>query len=58
MSCGNRRAESCPIRRYLVGWVAPEGTTHVVCGGYPGLYPTQLVPEHLVPIVQRRYALV
>ena len=58
MSCERRRPESCPARLCLVGWVAPEGTTHVVCGGYPGLYPTQLVPEHLVPIVQRRLELV
>ena len=58
MSCGRRRAESCPARLHLVGWAAPRGAAHVVYRGYPGLYPPQLVPEHLVSIVQRRLELV
>ena len=52
MSCGSRRAESCPARRRLVGWAAPGGVAHVVCRGYLGSYPPQLVPERLVPVVQ------
>ena len=58
MSCGRRRPESCPARLRLVGWAAPEGVAHVVYHGYPGSYPPQLVPEHLVLIVQRRLELV
>ena len=49
---------SCPARLHLVGWAAPEGVAHVVCRGYPGSYPPQLVPERLVPVVQRRLELV
>ena len=58
MSCRRRRAKSCPTRLRLVGWAAPEGAAHVVCRGYPGSYPPQLVPERLVPIVQHRLELV
>ena len=58
MPCGRRRAESYPARLRLVGWTAPEGATHVVCRGYLGTYPPQLVPEHLVPVVQHRLELV
>ena len=58
MSCRRRRAESCPVRLRLVGWAAPESEAHVVCRGYPGSYPPQLVPERLVPVVQRRLELV
>ena len=58
MSCGSHQAESCPARLHLVGWAAPGGTAHVVCRGYPGSYPPQLVLERLVPIVQRRHELV
>ena len=36
----------------------PWGAAHVVCRGYPGLYPPQLVLERLVPVVQRRLELV
>ena len=36
----------------------PKGTAHVVYRGYPGSYPLQLVPERLVPVVQRRLVLV
>ena len=41
-----------------MGWAAPKGVAHVVCRGYPRLYPPQLVPERLVPVVQRRLELV
>ena len=41
-----------------MGWAAPRGAAHVVCRGYLGLYPPQLVPERLVLVVQRRLALV
>ena len=41
-----------------MGWAAPKGAAHVVCYGYPGLYPPQLVPERLIPVVQRRLELV
>ena len=58
MSCGRRRPESCPARLRLVGWAAPEGAAHVVCRGYPGSYPPQLVLERLIPVVQRRLELV
>ena len=58
MSCGRHRAELCPARLRLVGWAAPEGIAHVVCCGYPGSYPLQLVTKHLVPIVRRRLELV
>ena len=43
MSCSARRAVSCTIGLHLVGWTAPSSTTHVVCRGYPGSYPPQLV---------------
>ena len=36
----------------------PRGVAHVVCRGYLGSYPPQLVPERLVPVVQRRLELV
>ena len=49
---------SCPARLHLVGWAAPGGVAHVVCRGYPGSYPPQLVPERLVPVVQRCLELV
>ena len=39
MSCGRRRAVSCPARLCLVGWATPEGTADMVCRGYPGSYP-------------------
>ena len=58
MSCGRLQAESCPARLLLVGWAALRGVAHVVCHGYPGSYPPQLVPEHLVPVVQRRLEIV
>ena len=58
VSCRMRRAASCPARLHLVGWAATRGAAHVVCHGYPGSYPPQLVPEHLVPVVQRRLELV
>ena len=58
MSCGRRRPESCLASLRLVGWAALEGVAHVVCRGYPGSYPPQLVPERLVPVVQRRLELV
>ena len=57
MPYGGRRAESCPARLLLVGWTAPGGVAHVACCGYPGSYPPQLVPERLVPVVQRRLEL-
>ena len=31
-----------------MGWAAPGDATHVVCHGYLGSYPPQLVPERLV----------
>ena len=49
---------SCPARLHLVGRASPGGVAHMVCRGYPGSYPPQLVPEHLVPVVQRRLELV
>ena len=58
MSCGRRRAESCLTRLLLVGWATPRGVAHVVCRGYLGSYTPQLVPERLVPIVQRRLELI
>ena len=47
-----------PARLRLVGWAAPGGAAHVVCRGYPGSYPPQLVSERLVPVVQRHLELV
>ena len=58
MSSERHRAESCSARLCLVGWAAPEGVAHVVCRGYPGSYTPQLVPERLVPVVQRHPELV
>ena len=58
MSCGTRRAVPCTVSFRLVGWTTPGGAAHVVCRGYPGLYPPQLVPEHLVSAVQRHLELV
>ena len=58
MSCGSRRAESCPARCRLVGWAAPRGTAHVVYHGYLLVYTPQLVSERLVSIVQHRLELV
>ena len=47
-----RRAAPCSARLRIVGWVTSEGAAHVVCHGYPGSYPPQLVPERLVSTVQ------
>ena len=58
MSCGRRRAESCPVRLRLVGWATPGGVAHVVYHGYPGLYPPQLVLERLAFVVQCHLELV
>ena len=58
MACGARRAAPCSARLHLVGWATPGGAAHVVYRGYPGSYPPQLVPERLVPVVQRRLELV
>ena len=41
-----------------MGWAASGGVAHVVYRGYPGSYPPQLVPERLVPVVQRHLELV
>ena len=46
-----RKASSC-------GLGPPRGAAYVVCHGYPGSYTPQLVPERLVPVVQRRLLLV
>ena len=46
-----RKTSSCGLDN-------PWGTAHVVCLGYPGSYPPQLVHEHLVSAVQRRLELV
>ena len=58
MSCGRHRAELCPARLLLVGWATPRGIAHVAYHGYPGSYTPQLVPEHLVLVVQCRLKLV
>ena len=58
MSCGRRRAESCLARLLLMGWATPRVAAHVVYRGYLRSYTPQLVPERLVPIVQRRLELV
>ena len=58
MSCERHQAESCLARLLLVGWATPRGVAHVVGRGYPGSYTPQLVPERLVPVVQRRLELV
>ena len=42
-----RKASSCGLGR-------SGGAAHMVCRGYPGSYPPQLVPERLVPVEQRR----
>ena len=52
MSCGRRRAESCPAR-LLVGWATPRGAAHVVCRGYPGSY----TPHLRTPSVTNKYVL-
>ena len=49
MSCGRRRAESCPARLLLVGWATPRGAAHVVGHGYLGLYTPQPPKEHSTP---------
>ena len=41
-----------------MGWTTPDGAAHVVCHGYPGSYPPQLVPERLISAVQRRLELI
>ena len=46
-----RKASSC-------GLGPPRGAAYVVCHGYPGSYTPQLVPKHLVPVVQHRLKLV
>ena len=58
MPYSTRRAVPYAVSLRLVGWTAPGSAAHVVCRGYPGSYPPQLVPEHLVPAVQRRLELV
>ena len=58
MSSGTRRVVPCIVSIHLVGWTTPGGTAHVVYRGYPGSYPPQLVPEHLVSVVQRRLELI
>ena len=58
MSCGTRRAVPCTIGLRLVGWTAPGSAAHVVCRGYPGSYPPQLVLERLISAVQRRLELI
>ena len=58
MFCGTRRAVPCKVILRLVGWTTPGGAAHVVCYGYPGSYPPQLVPERLVSAVQHRLELV
>ena len=58
MSCGARRAVPCTVGLRLVGWTTPGSAAHVVCHGYPGSYPPQLVLERLVSAVQRRLELI
>ena len=53
MSYSTRPAVPCTISLRLVGWTTLGGAAHVVCRGYPGSYPPQLVPERLVSAVQR-----
>ena len=48
----------CTVGLRLVGWTAPGSAAHVVCRGYPGSYPPQLVLERLVSAVQRRLELI
>jgi hypothetical protein len=43
----------CAASHHLVGWTVPGGVAHVLCHGYLGLYPPQLVPERLVSIWRR-----
>ena len=57
MSCGRRRAESCPARLRLVGWATPRGVAMWSTMGILGHTP-KLVPKRLVPVVQRRLKLV
>ena len=58
MPCGARRAVPCTVGLRLVGWTARGSVAHVVYRGYLGSYPPQLVPEHLVSVVQRHLELV
>ena len=58
MACGARRAAPCSARLRLVGWTTPGGVAHVVCRGYLGSYPPQLVLERLASAVQRRLELI
>jgi len=57
VSCGGAEQSRDPQGFFFVGWAAPGGAAHVVGRGYPGSYPPQLVPERLVPVVQRRLEL-
>ena len=50
--------DQCRARLDLVGWATSDGVVHVLSCGYRGSFPPQLVPERLVPIVQRRLVLV
>ena len=45
--------DQCRARLDFVGWATYDGAAHVVCRGYPGSYPPQLVPERLVSFEQR-----
>ena len=58
MPCGARRAAPSTMGLRLMGWTTPGSAAHVVCRGYSGSYPPQLVPELLVSIVQRHLELV
>ena len=58
MPRGTFRAVLCTVGLHLVGWTAPRSAAHVVCRGYPGSYPPQLVSERLVSAVQHRLELV
>ena len=54
-----RKASSCGLGHpWGRGRATHGGVAHVVCRGYPGSYPPQLVPELLVSVVQRRLELV
>ena len=48
MPCGVRRAVSCTVSLYLVGWTVLGGVAHVLRRGYLEFDPPQLVPECLV----------
>ena len=58
MPCGTCRAALRATGLGLVDWATSGSVAHVVCRGYPGSYPPQLVPERLVSVVQRRLELV